>query len=678
MEKLGIQAGSGTCSSPLPESLDVGRHPLARKAPKAWIFCLVGLNGGLLGGLLGIGSGLFIAPLLLLIGALRPSQVSGTTLAAVLMISIVGSGAYASLGHLDFGLAWPIVAGSVLGSVAGALMSKRLSARLMAVMFLLILPYLAAKELWPSLPAPVIAASLAPLGLLGLATGFLGGLLGISAASMVVPSLVGFFLFDHHVAQGIAISVALAGSVAGAATHARQRNIDYRMLFYLAGPSCLGAVAGAFLSDFLSGQVLRILFGAFMASVVVVVLMRLVKGSIGKAADSPAGQSVGAEQPRTVGPSGNGAGLWARPQTSSRWSQIGRAGLRTGKVMNPRNIMNAMLVFIPLAIMGERLDFGPVFVFTCSALSCVPLSHRLGQATESLGTRLGPVSGGLLNATFGNAAELIISTVALSHGLFIIVRTSLIGSILGQLLLVLGTSPLLAGLKYKNLGFNRTLVQTNFTLIALALVAIGLPTVLLRTAPEKAQASTAYLTPVLCVLLLVIYGFTVVFSLRRQPAEEHDGGGPRWSLIIGLLVLAISTGGMILISELLVGTVVPLVEATDISQVFIGLILIPIFGNVVDHIVAITVALKNRMDLSLTISVGSAAQVACMVIPVIVLISLAMGQPLGLIFAPVELIALAAGLFLMVPVLLDGDSNWLEGAQLLTCYLVLALVLWAL
>ena len=134
---------------------------------------------------------------------------------------------------------------------------------------------------------------------------------------------------------------------------------------------------------------------------------------------------------------------------------------------------------------------------------------------------------------------------------------------------------------------------------------------------------------------------------------------------------------MILISELLVGNIMPFVEVTGISEIFIGLILIPIFGNVVDHIVAITVALKNKMDLSLTISVGSAAQVACMVVPVIGIVSMAMGQPMGLVFAPIELIALGVGLLLMIPVLLDGHSNWLEGTQLLTCYLILAAVLWA-
>lgn len=289
------------------------------------------------------------------------------------------------------------------------------------------------------------------------------------------------------------------------------------------------------------------------------------------------------------------------------------------RIVNTGTVFNAMLVFVPIAILAPMLDLGPVLAFISSALSCITLSYRLGQATESLGSRLGPVSGGLLNATFGNAAELIISIMALGQGLFLVVRLTLIGSILGQLLLVLGTSLLLAGLKHKELGFSNPLVQINFTLMVIALVAIGLPSILLASDPEGLPVSTTVLTPTLCALLLFIYGLAVVFSLRRQPHEEDEGGSPWWSVPKGFLVLGASTGGMVLISEVLVESIIPFVETTGISEVFIGLILIPIFGNVVDHIVAISVAMKNRMDLSLTISVGSAAQVACMVLPVIML-----------------------------------------------------------
>ena len=372
-------------------------------------------------------------------------------------------------------------------------------------------------------------------------------------------------------------------------------------------------------------------------------------------------------QPHPLVPSMEKISLATAPITSVR-----------KRIVNTGTVFNAMLVFVPIAILAPMLDLGPVLAFISSALSCITLSYRLGQATESLGSRLGPVSGGLLNATFGNAAELIISIMALGQGLFLVVRLTLIGSILGQLLLVLGTSLLLAGLKHKELGFSNPLVQINFTLMVIALVAIGLPSILLASDPEGLPVGTTVLTPTLCALLLFIYGLAVVFSLRRQPHEEDEGGSPWWSVPKGFLVLGASTGGMVLISEVLVESIIPFVETTGISEVFIGLILIPIFGNVVDHIVAISVAMKNKMDLSLTISVGSAAQVACMVLPVIVLASIVMGQPMGLIFTPTEIIALGVGLALMVPVLLDGNSNWLEGAELLTCYLILAAVLWVL
>ena len=314
-----------------------------------------------------------------------------------------------------------------------------------------------------------------------------------------------------------------------------------------------------------------------------------------------------------------------RGQTSERGS---KASLNIKRILTTDSIISGMLVFVPMAVVGGLYGFGPLFVFVCSALPCIALSYWLGKATESLGTRLGPISGGLLNATFGNAAELIIAIMALSHGLFIVVRTTIIGSILGQLLLVLGTSLLVAGLRHKDLSFSRSLVQLNFTLMAIALMAIGLPSILVSVAPENSEFSTSFLTPALSVLLLIIYAFTVVFSIRAQPEDQDDGRGPRWTLPIGLVVLTASTGGIALVSEILVGTILPLVEETGISQVFIGLILIPIFSNVVDHFVAINVALKNRMDLSLTISVGSAAQVACLVLPIIVLVGLAMGQPL--------------------------------------------------
>ena len=651
------------------------------------VFPLIGLCGGLFGGLLGIGGGSAIAPLLLVTGRLRPAQVAGTTLATVLLISAVGSGAYASLGGFNLGLVWPIAAGTIAGSALGALSSRRLSTRLMLLMFLLILPYFAVMEFFPGIGAPSIGSGLFPLVMLELGTGFLSGLLGISGASLIVPSLVAFFLIDHHAAQGVAISVALADSLAGGIAHARVGNIDYRAVLYMAGPAIVAALTGALLSNALPVDALRVMFGVFLTVMSLVLLARLCYSYLRRVATALASSRsrTGVAPAEVLG--NNGAQREAVPQgprrpgaplerKANRRATQGPSSIRIRGLLSWGLFWNSMLVFVPLAVVGHQIGIEPVFVFVFSALACVPLSYRLGQATESMGMRVGPVAGGLLNATFGNAAELIISVTALNHGLFVLVRTTLIGSIIGQLLLVLGTSLLLADLRYRELKFSKPLVQVNFGLLLIALVAIGIPTLLMMGNPEGAQDGGPMLSVVLSVILIIMYGFAVVFSLTRQPAEESEADGPNWSTSRSLLVLGASTGGIVLISDLLVGSVVPFIETTGVSQIFIGLMLIPIFSNVVDHMVAISVAIKNKMDLSITVSVGSAVQVACLVLPTVVLISYAMGQAGGLLFEPAEIAVLAVGLVLMVPVILDGESNWLEGVELLTSYVIIGAILW--
>ena len=597
----GFVAVSHGFPSPLSRPSKARRNSWA--IPRLSVFHGVGFAGGLSGGLLGIGGGSVIAPLLLVTGGLRPAQISGTTLATVLLISMVGAGAYASLGHLNLATAWPIAMGSVAGSVVGALLARRLSLRLMLVCFMVVLPYFVLKELFPSMAAPSLSPSYTVLVALGFSTGLFSGLLGISGASLVVPSLVAFFLIDHHAAQGIAISVALADSAAGAATHARGKNICYRVVLAMAVPAVAAAVMGALISNSLPEEVLRYLFVIFMTAVWGTLLLRLISwyrlNRQLSAGSSPGVATV--ESPASVQLVAPSVVRGAPPL--DWWALLRR-------LFNTSNLMTGMLVFVPLSVLSHELGASPVAVFGCAALSCVALSYRLGQATEALGTRLGPIAGGLLNATFGNAAELIISIAALNQGLYVVVRTSLIGSIVGQLLLVLGTSLLLAGLRHRDLGFNRSLVQVNFILMVLALVAIGLPSLVAVVGTERSDGGPGLLAPMLSALLLIIYASTVVFSLRRQPIEGDSEGGKDWPVKAGLLVLAASTGGIVFVSNYLVESIVPFVEETGVSEVFVGLILIPIFSNVVDHIVAISVALKNRMDLSLTISVGSAAQVA--------------------------------------------------------------------
>ena len=267
-----VPNSSSSSASSAPDATGDSRR--VRDAGRPALFPSIGLTGGAFGGLLGVGGGSAIAPLLLLLGGLRPACVAGTTLATVLLISAVGSGTYASLGHVDMALVWPIAAGSMVGAVLGALSARRLSARLMVGLFLLLLPYFAVKELWPSLAAPVISTDTASLAVLGFATGFSSGLLGIGGASLIVPSLVGFFLIDHIAAQGIAITVALADSTAGVAAHARSRNIDYRVFLRLAPPAVVAAIAGAVVSHHLPEAYLRVLFGTFMLTIWAAMLAR--------------------------------------------------------------------------------------------------------------------------------------------------------------------------------------------------------------------------------------------------------------------------------------------------------------------------------------------------------------------------------------------------------------------
>ena len=273
---------------------------------------------------MGIGGGSAIAPLLLLATTLRPSRVSGTTLATVLVISIAGSATYASLGYLNLGLAWPIASGSVVGSVLGALTSRRLSMRLMVSIFLIILPYFALKEFWPGLAAPTIPADLLSLGLLGLTTGFVSGLLGISGASLVVPSLVAFFLIDHHVAQGMAMGVALADSLAGATVHGLRGNLDRRVLMYLAPPALLAAIAGAFLSHLLPVVALRTIFGLFMTAVWLAMLSRLVKQLLQARSQSARRRATQKASEATEGPEAYRRGVLGTPSRADEKQAVQR------------------------------------------------------------------------------------------------------------------------------------------------------------------------------------------------------------------------------------------------------------------------------------------------------------------------------------------------------------------
>ena len=320
-----------------------------------------------------------------------------------------------------------------------------------------------------------------------------------------------------------------------------------------------------------------------------------------------------------------------------------------------------------------------MIVFVASALAVIPLAGLMGEATEVLADKTGPRVGGLLNATLGNAAELIITLFAIRAGLLELVKASIIGSILGNLLLVMGLSILVGGLKNGLQKFDRGHVGLDATMTILVVIALSVPSIF-NAAIEPDKTARRRIEPDdgggdagdLRAVDRTRCG-TSKTSGRAGPPVKPSHSGPHWTTAQALGVLAASTVGIALMSEFLVGAVEPVTAALGFSEFFVGIIIMPIIGNVAEHLVAVQVALKNQMDLTLSIALGSSLQIALFVAPVLVFLSLVMGQPLTLEFNGFELIGLTAAAVIAAFVSLDGESTWLEGAMLLAVYVILAL-----
>ena len=343
--------------------------------------------------------------------------------------------------------------------------------------------------------------------------------------------------------------------------------------------------------------------------------------------------------------------------------------------------LNFLLIFAPVAILGGILGWPPTLVFITSALAVIPGAGLLGQATEELAVHTGPRVGGLLNATLGNAAELIITIFAIREGLLDLVKASITGSILGNILLVMGLSILLGGLKNGVQRFDRTQAGANAVQLILAVLALMVPS-LFFFAHTETNGPVESLSIGTALAMLVIYVLGLVFSFRFANPEpelgaevaraEHHAG---WSMRKVVVVLLGATVLIAVLSELLVSSVEPTVAALGVSEFFIGIIVVPLVGNVAEHLVAVQTALKNKMELSMAVSLGSSLQIALFVAPVLVFVSLWMGNPLTLVFNQFEIVALFAGTLIAAFVAQDGESNWLEGAQLLALYVILALAI---
>lgn len=355
-------------------------------------------------------------------------------------------------------------------------------------------------------------------------------------------------------------------------------------------------------------------------------------------------------------------------------------------------VLRYLLVFLPLAVVAELAHWSPLLIFAFSCIALVPLAGLLGEATEELAIHTGPKVGGLLNATLGNAAELIITIVALSAGKIELVKASITGSILGNLLLILGFSLLLGGLKHGIQRFDRGLSGMSSTMMFLAVIGLLIPTLfeLIREIQigKLDVFNTSVSDPALdnlslgvAGILILLYVLSLVF-LFRQP-EQASGGAhgeaaeephqAKWSVPVSVGVLAVSTIAIVFLSEFLVGAVEPVVQSLGVSELFLGIIIIPLVGNVAEHIVGVQVAFKNKMDLSLSISLGSSTQIALFVAPVLVFVSLLFGPEMTLFFSLFEVAALSLAVVIAALISVDGESNWLEGAQLLAVYLIVAL-----
>jgi Ca2+:H+ antiporter len=341
-----------------------------------------------------------------------------------------------------------------------------------------------------------------------------------------------------------------------------------------------------------------------------------------------------------------------------------------------RNFLNIQIIFLPLAFVLEWVHVDPVFVFLTSCLAIIPLAGWMGKSTEALASTLGAGPGALLNATFGNAAELIIAFIALRKGYTEVVKASITGSIIGNILLVLGFSVLVGGWKFRRQSFNATAAGMGVTLLVLSAIGLLVPATFHWVG--GAAAKEVELSLEISVILFLAYIGSLFFSLRTHAdlysaGAEEEAHAPSMTRGRAISILLLSTLGVAAASEMLVASVEPTAKAIGLTDVFIGVILVAIIGNAAEHSTAIVFAFKNKLDLSLNIAVGSSVQVALFVAPILVFAGALMGQPMDLVFTTFEVVAVLASVATVTVVAFDGESNWMEGLLLLAVYAILAI-----
>jgi Ca2+:H+ antiporter len=341
-----------------------------------------------------------------------------------------------------------------------------------------------------------------------------------------------------------------------------------------------------------------------------------------------------------------------------------------------------LLITVAISLVAIVLDIGvgadDTVLFVVSALAILGLAWTVGLSTERLGSLTGPQVGGILNATFGNIAELIIAFFALQAGLIEVVKASLTGSIIGNLLLVLGASVLVGGLRNGTQTFSARVASSNAALLVVAVIGLFVPAVFAFTS-GSGQGTVTEESVLVAVALMIGYALSLVYSFTNpdRVLGGHGGpeghGGPAWTARGAIAVLIGSAVLLAVLSEILVSSIEGFIASFGLSEFFVGVVLIPTIGNLAEHLVAVQLAFKNKMEFAMAVAYGSSLQVALFVAPVLVLLGVVIGQPMDLVFTPLEVAAVAAAVGISALIALDGESNWLEGALLMIVYAILAI-----
>lgn len=342
-----------------------------------------------------------------------------------------------------------------------------------------------------------------------------------------------------------------------------------------------------------------------------------------------------------------------------------------------KNPLIFLLLALPFTLAAQLLGWPPTAIFIPAAIGIIPLAAYIGEATEDLASYTGPRWGALLNASLGNAAELIITIVAVRAGLLELVKASITGSIIGNLLLVLGLSMVVGGVRYGEQSFDKKNASRNAILLVLAVVALVIPSAFSQSIGGEGSLKVEALSIGVAIIMLVLYSLGLFYASRQKESPfSHTiphSDLPEWTLWQAIAVLALSTLGVVWLSESLVYAAEGVIAGLGISEFFLGIIIVPLIGNVAEHLVAVQVAWKNKMDLSTEIAISSSLQIALFVAPLLVFISLALGNPLQIIFNQFELLALLTAVVISALASADGESNWLEGVGLLAVYLIFGL-----